>query len=377
MQYRKELDGLRAVAVLPVMWYHAKLPWLTGGFTGVDIFFVISGYLITSILLSELQQERLSLLHFYERRARRILPALFWVLLVCLPFAWWLLLPHELAGFGRSLVAVAVFVSNLLFWQESDYFSPDADLMPLLHTWSLAVEEQYYLLFPLLLALGWKLGKGKARWIALGITLIALSSFMLSECLWRASQAANFYLLPSRAWELMLGALTALYLRYRSQPSGWLGQVGSLLGLAMIILGIFWLHTGLPFPGVYALLPTVGSVLIILFAAPSNGIGRLLAWPPLVWIGLVSYSAYLWHQPLLVFSRIYWLDEPASGWRILILVLTLLLAWLSWRFIEQPIRQRQRFSRRFIFTLAIVGSLIFIGIGGGLVVGKGFPGRFY
>lgn len=373
MQYRQEIDGLRALAVLPVILYHAGVPGFPGGFAGVDIFFVISGFLITGILLNELQQERFSLAHFYERRARRILPALFIVLALTVPLAWWLLLPHELADFGESLIAVALFVSNFLFWQQSDYFAPTAEFIPLLHTWSLAVEEQFYLFFPLLLWLGWRLGRGKLMLIVLAVALLSLG---LSEWLWRVSQSANFYLIFSRAWELMLGALAAFYLQQRPQPSGWLSEIGAAVGLLLVAGSVVLLHRGLPFPSLYALPPIVGSVLIIVCATPHNWTGRLLAFKPLVWIGLISYSAYLWHQPLLVFSRIYIGSELSVVWIVLNIVLTLVLAGLSWRFVEQPFRQRQRFSRPQIFSFAAVGSAFFILLGLVFWWGEGWPSRF-
>ncbi len=373
MHYRSEIDGLRALAVLPVILYHAGLPGFPAGFVGVDVFFVISGYLISSILLNELQAGTFTLSGFYERRARRILPALFLVLATCLPLAWWLLLPHELEGFARSLIAVILFLSNLLFWQESDYFAAEAELIPLLHTWSLAVEEQFYLLFPLLLLLGWRLGKTR---LTVLIVLVATLSLAFSEWLWRVDAGANFYGLPSRAWELMLGALAALYLHQRPQPGGWLAQGLALLGLALVLGSAMLLDNSLPFPSLYALLPTVGATLIILFATPNNGAGKLLSLPPLVGVGLISYSAYLWHQPLLVFARIQPYREPDAWLLGTTAALSLLLAWLSWRFVERPFRVRQRFSRWGIFLLALLGSCTFLAIGVGLLAADGVPGRF-
>ncbi|HPQ96790.1 MAG TPA: acyltransferase, partial [Thiolinea sp.] len=310
MQYRKEIDGLRALAVVPVVLFHAGVPGFGGGFVGVDVFFVISGYLITTLLLEALVQGDFSLVSFYERRARRILPALFLMLLVCLPPAWWLLLPHELAGFGRSLVAVALFSSNILFWQESGYFAPDAELVPLLHTWSLALEEQFYLLFPLLLLAGWRLGLRRLAWLLGGIGVFSL---VLAELGWRLVPDANFYLLPGRAWELLAGAGCALYRHSRPGEEGSSGPWLAGMGLVLLLGAVLWFDRGLPFPGLYALIPVGGTVLLILYASPDRGIGRVLACPLLVGIGLISYSAYLWHQPLLVFTRMQWPDV-GSGW---------------------------------------------------------------
>ena len=205
--YRPEIDGLRAIALIPVVLFHAGFEWFSGGYVGVDVFFVISGYLITSIILQEKEVGNFSFTYFYERRARRILPALFFIMLLCIPFAWILLLPHELIDFGKSLMATSLFSSNILFWLESDYFAADAELIPLIHTWSLAIEEQFYLFFPLIMIFFWVIGKRHLFWI---LSIIAIVSFTLTEWGWRHFPEANFYLIPSRAWELMIGALIAL-----------------------------------------------------------------------------------------------------------------------------------------------------------------------
>lgn len=211
MNYRREIDGLRAIAVLPVIFFHAGFGVFGGGFVGVDVFFVISGYLITGIILAELEQGHFSLIGFYERRARRILPALFLVMLLCVPFAWFWLLPGDMKGFAKSLVAVAIFASNFLFWRESGYFDTAAELKPLLHTWSLAVEEQYYLVFPLLILLFWQLGK---RWVLFLLGLIFVASFTSAEL---SKPAAAFFLLPSRGWELLVGAFAAFYMPRKNE----------------------------------------------------------------------------------------------------------------------------------------------------------------
>ena len=373
VNYRKEIDGLRALAVIPVILFHGGFEWLSGGYIGVDIFFVISGYLITSIILKEKEAGTFSLARFYERRARRILPALFFILLVCLPFAWFWLLPHQLEDFGKSIVAVALFGSNILFWKESDYFATDAELLPLLHTWSLAVEEQFYMIFPLIMILFWMLGK---RWLVAIISLIALFSLGLTEWGWRHFPEANFYLIPTRAWELMIGALLAFYLSHYEQPKGIISHLGSLTGFVLIVSAIFFLDKSMPFPSFYALAPTIGTALIILFATPETLIHRLLSLKFIVGIGLVSYSAYLWHQPLFAFARIRSIDEP-SLWLISVLSITaLVLAYLSWRFIEQPFRNKHRFTRKQIFTSSVISSLMFIGVGTALIVSDGAMFRF-
>ena len=225
MHYRQEIDGLRAVAVIPVVLFHAGFEIFSGGYVGVDVFFVISGYLITSILIRELEQGEFSLVRFYERRARRILPALFFMMLVCIPFAWAWMTPSQIEDFGRSLVAVSLFASNILFWRKIDYFAPAAEENPLLHTWSLAVEEQYYMFFPLFLLLAWRFGRTRVFYM---IAAIAAASLLFANGAGATMPVANFYLAPTRAWELLAGSLCAFIHFGRSrgatiswQPSGW------------------------------------------------------------------------------------------------------------------------------------------------------------
>ena len=377
--YRPEIDGLRAVAVLPVILFHAGFSWFSGGFVGVDVFFVISGYLITSIILDDLHQGTFSLVHFYERRARRILPALFFIMAVCMPFAWTLLIPRDLKDFGESLAAVSIFSSNILFWLESGYFATEAGLKPLLHTWSLAVEEQYYILFPLLLMTCWRFG---VRWIVGIIALSLVASLAIAH--WGAyhKPTATFYLLPTRGWELFLGALTAFYLRRKSRlpdntPTNrnWPQELLGISGLTLIIIAIVCFDRSVPFPSLYALLPTVGAVLIILGAHDGTMVARLLGSRVPVTIGLMSYSAYLWHQPLLAFGHYQSLHEPSALLMGLLCGLTLPLAWLTWRYVEAPFRDRTRFSRRFIFFSAAGTAGVFIVLGLTISALDGVPQR--
>lgn len=374
MTYRKEIDGLRALAVIPVILFHGGFSWLSGGYVGVDIFFVISGYLITSIILKEKEANTFTIISFYERRARRILPALFFIIFLCLPFAWFLLLPHELKEFGESIISVAFFSSNILFWQGSGYFAADAELIPLLHTWSLAVEEQFYVIFPLLMIAFWKLGK---VWLISIISLIALFSLGLTEWGWREFPDANFYLIPTRAWELMIGALLAFYLYYKTQSSGMICHIASLLGFGLIIYSIIYFDENIPFPSLYSLLPTIGTALIILFTAPNTLVYHILSTRIMVGIGVISYSAYLWHYPLFVFAKTYSLDELSIWMVCLLSISSLLLAYFSWRFIERPFRNRQGFTRKQIFTSSIITSLLLIIIGLALTLSDGATFRFY
>ncbi|MFO1106295.1 MAG: acyltransferase family protein [Amaricoccus sp.] len=364
MKYRSEIDGLRAVAVIPVILFHAGFGAFSGGFVGVDVFFVLSGYLITSILLAELAQGRFSIARFYERRARRILPALYFVMLATLPFAFHLMLPDEFAGFCRTAISVIFFVSNIYFWQTTGYFARTAEENPLLHTWSLAVEEQYYVLFPIGLYLVWR-WRAKGAWIALALG--SLASLVLADYLSRRAPIPNFFLLSSRAWELGIGGMAALWLHQHgpARPSR-LGDAGAALGLAMILASVALFDAGTRFPSLYALVPTVGTALVVLYGRPDGSAGRLLSLKPVVFVGLISYSAYLWHQPLFAFARIARMSPPGPwlmGWLSL---LSLLLATLTWRYVERPFRDKAAIDlRRLIVSgvAASAGLLLLAGLG--------------
>lgn len=374
LSYRPEIDGLRTIAVLPVILFHAGIETFSGGFVGVDVFFVISGYLITAILVREIEADDFSILRFYERRARRILPALFLVMLVSLPFAWMWMFPNALKDFGQSLAATALFVSNVLFWRESGYFDTAAELKPFLHTWSLAVEEQYYILFPPALWVVWRLA-GR-RGVVIGLILVTLISLGLAEWASTRYQAAVFFLLPTRAWELLAGSLLALWLSRNAPPRGVVAQIGGMVGLALIVWAILRFNSATPFPSLWALAPVGGAALIILCAGPGTWAGRLLSLRPMVAIGLISYSAYLWHQPLFAFARLRSLDAPPQALMLGLAGLTLILAWLSWRFVERPFRQKGLIQRKSIFLTALTGSVFAIGLGAVLHKTQGVPTRF-
>jgi peptidoglycan/LPS O-acetylase OafA/YrhL len=377
VQYRREIDGLRAVAVVPVILFHAGFAQFAGGYVGVDVFFVISGFLITSIIVEELEKGRFSLVGFYERRARRILPALFFVSIVCIPFALLLLPPTEIKNFGQSLVAVSVFLSNVFFWMESGYFDTAAELKPLLHTWSLAVEEQFYIAFPLLLMATWALGLRR---------VVAILSFIfvisLAFAHWSAYNApsAGFFLPHTRAWELLVGVFSALYLR-SSPPerSRWVSEALSLLGLAAILYAVFAFDQTTPFPSLYALLPTVGTALIILFAVPGTLAHRVLSLRLMVTIGILSYSLYLWHQPVFVFARTAIDMHAPREYFLLLFALVLLLSLMSERFVERPFRKRgvrPTVSRLQVFTLSTVASAAIFLMGLYAHQQNGFEARF-
>lgn len=373
MKYRAEIDGLRAVAVLPVILFHAGLETFSGGFVGVDVFFVLSGYLITSIILNDLHAGVFSISSFYERRVRRILPALFFVILSCLPFAWMWMFPDALITFGQSIAATIVFASNIYFWRQSNYFSPDAELMPLLHTWSLAVEEQYYLFFPIVLVAAWQFRKQNIFHLLVFMTLISL---ILSEWGWRNEPRANFYLAPTRAWELLIGSVCA-FIQFRKpvKPSDLL----AMLGLVCIFLSIFLFDHTTPFPSLYALLPVGGTAFIVLFGSKGTWTAKLLSTVPFVGLGLISYSAYLWHQPIFAFARLKSIYDLSVMDYLALTILSLVLAYFTWRFVEQPFRQRSKpilAPRQKLFAAsALSGAALFV-IGVLFVWNSGFAARF-
>jgi peptidoglycan/LPS O-acetylase OafA/YrhL len=358
IEYRPEIDGLRALAVIPVLLYHARLG-ASGGFVGVDVFFVISGFLITAMLLKRMEAAPLDLLDFWERRVRRIFPALAVVTLTTLVAGWFLLLPADYKELGESVCAQTLLSSNVFFWRHTSYFDGGADLKPLLHSWSLAVEEQFYLLYPLIL-----LGVAKLRRPpgALTFLFLCLVSFVVSVDGVAHHPQATFYLLPSRFWELGLGAIVATLPRSIRFPT-WVRQLASGIGLAMIFYAIFFYDASTPFPGIAALLPCCGAALFI----QSNGqqltfAGKFLSWRPIVFIGLISYSLYLWHWPVLVFAN-YWALEPLSfPTNIALLCLCFFLSVASWKFVEIPCRRRRLVrSRTGVFLLAsATASILFL-----------------
>ncbi len=347
MQYRPEIDGLRAIAVLAVVLFHFQVPAFSGGFVGVDIFFVISGYLITSIVADELAHDAFTFREFYARRARRILPASLFVFVAVAVFGWFKVDPSELVVLGKSLLAAVCFASNFFFFSETDYFGADSHTLHLLHTWSLAVEEQFYLFFPLLMV---ALRKASPARVFRIMATIAVISFVLSLIgTWRAP-ALTFYMLPSRAWELLVGSLIALRApKVRSMP---LASALTAVGLALLGVALFIVDTDMPFPGVAALAPTIGAALIIVGGAHAAApLRTLLGNPVMVGIGKISYSMYLWHWPMAV---IYFVDFADRGYPAWMLMAPLLpLSYLSYRWIEQPFRKPQFLSFRPKLALAL------------------------
>jgi peptidoglycan/LPS O-acetylase OafA/YrhL len=353
LKYRPEIDGLRALAIIPVILFHGGLKVFSGGYIGVDVFFVISGYLITTILIEDMENDSFKIVHFYERRARRILPALFFVMLMCVSFAYILMLPSEIKDFSQSLVAVSLFVSNILFWQKTDYFASAAEEKPLLHTWSLAVEEQYYILFPIFLLLVWRFGKNR---LFLLIIIMTVISFLFSEWGWRNHPSANFYFALTRAWELLAGSIAAFIIQKKGIQKN---NLLSLIGLSAILFAIFAFDRSTPTPSIYTLVPILGTMLLIIYSKDTF-VANVLRKKQFVGIGLISYSAYLWHQPLFAFTRIRISNEPSAVIVIALSLLSLLLAFLSWKFIENKFRNKNFISRNKFFALAIIIGILFI-----------------
>jgi peptidoglycan/LPS O-acetylase OafA/YrhL len=362
MKYRKEIDGLRAIAVIPVILFHSGFTVFSGGYVGVDVFFVISGYLITSIILEDVKLSRFSVANFYERRARRILPALLLVMAASLPVASHLMLPPDFAELNKSIASAIFFSSNIFFWAQSGYFDTAVELKPMLHTWSLAVEEQYYILFPLIVLAFWRRRSDR---LGLSVIIIGAGSLILAHFGATIYPAATFFLLPTRLWELAIGALIAIYALY-SHDGGKLSQVGmalrnllSSVGLLSIFLAVFLFDHSTPFPSLWALLPTLGTALVIGFATPNTLVGRILGLPIFVGIGLISYSAYLWHQPVLALARHRALKDLTSAESILLIGVVFILSYLSWRFVEKPFRNKLRISRQALLRVVVpFGSML-------------------
>ena len=371
ISYRPEIDGLRAVAVVAVVLFHAGIPGFGGGFVGVDIFFVISGYLISSILLSRIEKGNLSLVEFYEKRARRLLPALYGMMLISLPMAWAFMLPDPLENFGQSVAATVLFGNNVLLYLTSGYWDVATEFKPLMHTWSLGVEEQFYLVFPILLILLWKLGR---NFLYIAILIIAFASLVVSTVLLGVDPEANFYLLTSRIWELLVGALGALLLsKWRARPNSAL----SFTGLLALVSSITLFDASTPFPGPLALIPVLGTLLIILFGHGEGFFPRLLSAKPVVGVGLMSYSIYLWHQPILSFARIY-SREPLGALELFgIVVATFATGYLSWKFIEIPFRRKNGVGSRFFWTASTFTGLLLVGFGFFFHLSNGAPNRIF
>ncbi len=372
--YRPEIDGLRALAVALVVLYHAKIFGIPAGFLGVDVFFVLSGYLITQIILRDLELGQFTMANFLERRARRILPALFLVVLICIPAFFALMVPYQLVDFGKSLIATVVFVSNILFWRESSYFAQAAELKPLLHTWSLSIEEQFYLIYPWVLILFAK--SRRARII--GFFVCAGVSVFLAQ--WLSSHSivvANFFLLPSRLFELLIGALAAHFQSNFDRLKNQTALIGSAMALLGIIAPAFIFSASTPHPSVWTLIPVLSTAFLLLLSRPDNFIHNCLSCRFMVGLGTISYSLYLWHHPVFAWAKLKGLDTQTWFLAVLLIGIATVGATLSWKWIENPIRHRLLLKSKKQFAWTLVGTSAFILVlGTSAILTRGFIHRF-
>lgn len=369
--YRPEIDGMRAFAVLGVVLYHFDLPLLPGGFTGVDVFFVLSGYLIGSILWREfVTTGRVALGQFYLRRFRRLAPA--WTVMAVAVFAagWMILLPHDFREFGKSLIASTLFLANVHFWRGSGYFDSMAEEKPLLHMWSLSLEEQFYVVLPLLLLLCARRPRW-AVWLLLGGTAASLAMCLR---LTATDQTAAFFLFPFRAWELLAGVLLAIWSHDRPGPrQGW---AGSGTGLALVLAGMVLIDPASGFPGPWALVPVAGTLLLIWHGQAANPVNRFLACGPVRGIGLISYSLYLWHWPIRSLAGFALGPERGPLMNGALILLSIILAYLSWRLVEQPARDTARLPARPLLSGVAATTLLLLGLGAWPFLRDGLPGRW-
>ena len=358
LSYRAEIDGLRAIAVLSVIFYHAQFilfgrDWFEGGYIGVDIFFVISGYLITRIILAELQEEGgFSFLNFYQRRARRILPMLFVVIIVSVPFAWHKLWLSDFVEYAESLLASLFFGSNLFFYFNATGYATDSALLkPFLHTWSLGVEEQFYLIFPILAIAAYRYCR---KYFLAILVFSCLLSLLFAELMQARDQTLNFYILLSRFWELAIGSVLAyVELNRKVLQNNAFRSLLPTLGLLLITYSVLVFDDKTPHPSLYTLIPVLGVALIIGFASEDDWVGRLLGRKLFVWIGLISYSAYLWHFPIFALSRHTPVDHSNLE-KLEWVLLALILSAISYVLIEKPFRDRFKVGDKvFVFSISL------------------------
>lgn len=366
LQYRPEIDGLRAIAVMAVVLYHSDINLLSGGFLGVDIFFVISGYLITAILHRDLNSKGFSMVHFYERRVRRILPVLLFVIFITIPFAWIWLMPSDLKDFSQSLISILLLSSNVLFLKESGYFEVSAELKPFIHTWSLSIEEQFYLVFPVLFALAYH----KVNRLLLSIlSTTCVIGFVSSFIIGNFNQDFAFYMIFTRAWELLFGAICFFW---RQKVTAWtsflrfnyrvLQGLICYFGLILIVISLIGNSKWTSYPEV--VLPSIiGTGLILIFIDKNTSLRRFLSFRPLVFIGLISYSVYLWHQPILAIASHRTLDKLNLMQSLGLLTLTFAVGTLSWKYIEKPFRDKSIVKRRLLLRYVGISYLVIFLIG--------------
>jgi peptidoglycan/LPS O-acetylase OafA/YrhL len=379
VKYRPEIDGLRAIAVTAVILYHVGVSIdgfnpFQGGFIGVDIFFVISGYLITSILLREMASNEFTFVGFYERRARRILPALFVVMFTSIPFAWMYMFPKAFKEYADSIVASTLFVSNFFFWREGTYTAEASGLKPLLHVWSLSVEEQFYVMFPIMLLLCWRFAQ---KHITLLFVVMLLASLVLADWASHRYVNASFFLLPSRGWELLAGALLARIEYERGRASHRLLHVlMPAVGLLLIAYSMVYFNDQMVHPGFQTLVPIAGTMLLIWFSGGQDLISKVLSTRLFVGIGLISYSLYLWHQPIFAFVRLSSIDALSGAVKAACVLASFILAWLTWWVIEKVFRDKKRIGRKTLWFSLFVAAVLLVLFGVLVDHKNGVPERF-
>ena len=382
--YLPFIDGLRALAVLPVVFFHANFKHFEGGFVGVDIFFVISGFLITQLIINDLEKNNFNIFSFYTRRARRILPILFFVIFISIVFAVFLMNPTQLNLYVNQVFSVILFISNFFFWQNTGYFDPSTEIQPLLHTWSLAVEEQFYIFFPIFLLFVFKFFRKKIFFIIIFISILSLllaqigGNFKLKnislfypflnlpfDFFWQAG-SANFYLPFGRAWELLIGSLIAIKFKKINNDNQNYCNFFSLIGLSLIIFSIFFYSKRIQYPSIYTIIPCLGTALIIMYTNKKTVLFKILTFKPLIQLGLISYSFYLWHQPIFSFSRIHYGADLSISNSLGLIIISLILSLLSWKYIEQPFRNKKKvndnsfFKSLSVFLLGLILVLFLI-----------------
>ncbi len=374
--YRSDIDGLRALAVLLVVVFHAGFDFIPGGYIGVDVFFVISGFLITGIIKADLVKNRFSFSGFYKRRVKRLMPALFLVLIVTSILAFFILLPEDFSSYGRSVIAVVLSLSNFYFWRENGgYFDGSVQEVPLLHTWSLSVEEQFYLVWPLFMVLTAKYLENRSYLlILLAITFLGM---LFSQWVSEITFGAAYYLLPTRAFELLMGSVLALSWGRLPHLPTILTNILALTGLTLILGSAIFLDESSSFPGYNAAIPALGAVLLLYTGRSERSLVKyFLSVTPVVWVGLISYSLYLWHWPVVVFMRYMGIEFTAVSSSFIVL-LSILLGWISWKFVETPFRKSTYTGFKPVFQkYYLVPTTLTIIVGMSITLSYGLPGRF-
>lgn len=376
--YKPYIDGLRALAVLPVIFFHADFNFFDGGFVGVDIFFVISGYLITNLIIKDLYVKKFRLKDFYLRRARRILPILYFIIFLSLLVSIFLMTGDQLKFFSTQTISVIFFISNFFFWKNTGYFDPNSEIQPLLHTWSLGVEEQFYIFFPIFLIIIWSFFRKRLVFL---ILIISFLSFLLSQIggnfkvqnitnefpfftlpfnlFWQAS-SANFYLPFGRIWELLSGSLIAIFLYKRKILDKKSNNYFSVAGYFLIAGSIIFFTEHIQYPSIYTILPVIGSALLIIYSTKSTLSYKFLTFKPLVFLGLISFSLYLWHQPLFAFNRIFYGLDLSFFHKMNIIILAFFLSIFTWRFVEKPFRNKKIINDKKTIFFLLTSTLIIL-----------------